>query len=193
MCLDRNAPSYVINHLTACFVGSPVAGTVPLRQPLIPAWFLPGRRSHLSARCLQNRNRPNSTRGPSCPRLSSIARQADHDPPAFTASRNGLPALKVGVVEAATSRLSPVLGLRPVRAGRLLVPNVPKPTIRTSSPLARVSAIASKTASTASPRRRPSDSDPVGHTARYLRLVHPFSPCVTGFSPQTIAEAGAHG
>ena len=71
--------------------------------------------------------------------------------PAFTASRNGLPALKVGAVEAAISMLSPVLGLRPVRAGRLRVPKLPKPTIRTSSPLARASPIASNTASTASP------------------------------------------
>ncbi len=72
-------------------------------------------------------NGPNSTRGPSSPRSSSIARHAYHDPPAFTASRNGLPALKVATVEAAISRLSPVLGLRPVRAGRFLVPKVPKP------------------------------------------------------------------
>ena len=43
------------------------------------------------------------------------------------------------------------------------------------------------------PGRRPSDSDPAGHMARYLRLVHPFSPCVTQFSRQTIAEADAHG
>ena len=48
-------------------------------------------------------------------------------------------------------RFSPVLGLRPVRAGRLLVPKVPKPTTRASSPLARASPIASNTASTASP------------------------------------------
>ena len=53
-----------------------------------------------------NGNRPNSTRGPSSPRLPSITRHADHDPPAFTASRNGLPALKVATVEAAISRLS---------------------------------------------------------------------------------------
>ena len=71
--------------------------------------------------------------------------------PAFTASLNGLPALNVGAVEAAMFRLSPVLGLRPVRAGRLLVPKVPKPAIRTSSPLARASVIASNTVSTAFP------------------------------------------
>jgi|GEM_PF-6537143 len=82
----------------------------------------------LSERALSsNRNRPNSTCGPSCPRLSSIARHTHHDPPALTASRNGLPAFNVGAVEAAMLRLSPVLGLRPVRAGRLLVPKGPEP------------------------------------------------------------------
>ncbi len=34
-----------------------------------------------------NGKRPNSTCGPSCPRLSSIARHPDHDSPAVTASR----------------------------------------------------------------------------------------------------------
>ena len=34
----------------------------------------------------------------------------------FTASLSALPALNVGAVEAAISRLSPVLGLRPIRA-----------------------------------------------------------------------------
>ena len=44
-----------------------------------------------------------------------------------------LPALNTGTVEAATDRVSPVRGLRAVRAGRFLVPNAPKPRIRASS------------------------------------------------------------
>ena len=88
-----------------------------------------------------NGKRPNSTCGPSCPRLSSIACHADHDPPALTASLKGLPALKVATVEAEISKVSPILGLRPVRAGRLLVPNVPKPERLTASPRASEAAI----------------------------------------------------
>ena len=97
-----------------------------------------GRFLHIPARC-------------SAPSVqTSTVRPNGYDPPAFTASRKGLPALNVGAVEAAMFRLSPALGLRPARAGRLLAPKVPKPAARTSSPLARASAIASNTASTAS-------------------------------------------
>ena len=44
----------------------------------------------------------------------------------FTASLSVLPGLKTGTVEAPIDRLSPVAGLRPVRAGRLLLPKVPR-------------------------------------------------------------------
>ena len=74
-----------------------------------------------------NGKRPDSTCGPSCPRLSSIARHAHHDPPASTASLKGLPGPNVGAVKAAMFRPSPVPGLRPVRAGRLPAPKVPNP------------------------------------------------------------------
>lgn len=42
--------------------------------------------------------------------------------PVFTASFSVLPGLNVGAVEAAIATLSPVRGLRPVRAGHALVP-----------------------------------------------------------------------
>ena len=45
---------------------------------------------------------------------------------------------------------SPVLGLRPVRAGRLLVPKIPNPGSRTSSPSASASPMVANTPSTAS-------------------------------------------
>lgn len=62
------------------------------------------------------RKRPNSSCGPSCPRLSSTARHADDGPAAFTASLKGLSALKAATVEAEMSSVSPVPGLCPVRA-----------------------------------------------------------------------------
>ena len=71
--------------------------------------------------------------------------------PSFTASLSALPGLNAGAVEAGIDRLSPVCGLRPVRAGRFLVPKVPNPAILTSSPFARVSPTASNTAYTAFP------------------------------------------
>ena len=112
--------------------------------------------------------------------------------PAFTASLNGLPALNVAAVEAEISRLSPVLGLRPVRAGRLLVPKVPKPAIRTSSPLARASAIASNTASTASPAvHLPTKARP-RHPAGDIRFVHLFSPCIVVFSGRPARPIGGN-
>ena len=54
---------------------------------------------------------------------------------ALTASFSVFPALNVGDVDAEIETASPVLGLCPVRAGLLLVPKVPNPAIRTSSPL----------------------------------------------------------
>ena len=78
----------------------------------------------------------------------------DHDArPAFTASPNAFPALKDGAFEAGIDTLSAVRGLRPVRARRSFVANVPKPAIRTSS-FAKASEIASRTAS-----RAPSAAD----------------------------------
>ena len=47
------------------------------------------------------------------------------------------------------SMLSPVLGFRPRRAGRLVVEKVPNPAMTTGSPFARQSWMASNTASTA--------------------------------------------
>ena len=74
-----------------------------------------------------------------------------HDPgPAFTVSFSVFPALKVGNLDADIETASPVPGLRPVRAGRLLVPKVPNPGTRTSSPSASASPMIAKTPSTAS-------------------------------------------
>ena len=47
------------------------------------------------------------------------------------------------------SMLSPVLGFRPRRAGRLVVEKVPNPVMTTDSPFARQSWMASNTAPTA--------------------------------------------
>ena len=48
-----------------------------------------------------------------------------HDPgPAFTVSFSVFPALNVGDVDADTETASPVLGLRPVRAGLSQLPTV---------------------------------------------------------------------
>ena len=64
-------------------------------------------------------------------------------------SRSALPALNEGAFEAAMLRLSPVRGLRPCRAARVFVVNVPNPGMSTLSPLASASPIAENTASTA--------------------------------------------
>ena len=45
----------------------------------------------------------------------------------FSRSRNSLPVLKKGTHFSSTSTDSPVRGLRPVRAGRFLTENAPKP------------------------------------------------------------------
>ena len=74
-----------------------------------------------------------------------------HDPgPALTASFSVFPAWNVGDVDAGSETASPLLGLRPVGAGLLLVPKNPNPAIRTSSPLARASPMAANTSATAS-------------------------------------------
>jgi len=67
----------------------------------------------------------------------------------LTASFRPLPALNLGWLDAGIWMLSPVRGLRPVVAARLVTLKVPKPTRRTSSPPFKAPAIASKTLSTA--------------------------------------------
>ncbi len=67
----------------------------------------------------------------------------------MTASFRPFPALKRGFRDAAISIVSPVLGLRPLRAARSPTENVPKPTKLTVSPLRRPCVMASNTASTA--------------------------------------------
>src|SRR3989344_7550090 len=79
----------------------------------------------------------------------------------LTASLRALPALNFGWFDAAMVIVSPVRGLRPVEALRLLTANVPKPTRRTSPPFFSEPVIASKTASTAllaAPLVRPLES-----------------------------------
>ncbi len=74
-----------------------------------------------------------------------------HDPGSpVTVSFTVFPALNVGDVDADIETASPVLRLRPVRAGRLLVPKVPNPGSRTSSPSASNSQMIANTPSTAS-------------------------------------------
>lgn len=72
-------------------------------------------------------------------------------PPGYslTASRSAFAGLNEGAVEAAMAMLSPVRGLRPVRAGRDRVEKAPKPAIVTVSPPASASAMAENTAFTA--------------------------------------------
>ena len=55
----------------------------------------------------------------------------------LTASLRPLPALNLGWVEAEMDMGSPVRGLRPVDALRLLTEKVPKPTSRTISAVSR--------------------------------------------------------
>ena len=99
-----------------------------------------------------------------------------HDPgPTFTLSFSIFPALKVGNLDADIETASPVPGLRPVRAGRLLVPKVPNPGTGTSSPSASASPMIANTPSTASLAtallRPVLARQPTGN----LRLVHRFS------------------
>ena len=77
----------------------------------------------------------------------------------FTAVLSILLALNAGTVASGICRASPVRGLRPLRAIRRFVVNLPKPTIVTSSPSASASPTTSNTASTASSE------------AKWLRLV----------------------
>lgn len=95
--------------------------------------------------------------------------------PAFTASLSAPPTLNAGDVDADIETASPVLRQRLIRAGLLLVPNVPNPSIRTPSPSARGSPMAASTPSTASLANRITQAgagrQPIGH----LGYVHPFS------------------
>lgn len=69
----------------------------------------------------------------SCLRESGYCLTQTQSPQEFTASFNALPGLKPGTLAALISIVAPVCGLRPVRAARSLVPNVPKPTNTTGS------------------------------------------------------------
>jgi len=57
-----------------------------------------------------------------------------------TLSRSSLPALKCGTYLADTMTVAPVLGLRPFRGGRWLMPKLPNPRISTRPPFANVRA-----------------------------------------------------
>ena len=63
-----------------------------------------------------------------------------------TVSFSALPALNTGSRAAGISIGSPVEGLRPVRASRSLVSNVPKPTNCTRSPVAKAAVMVSRAA-----------------------------------------------
>ena len=69
--------------------------------------------------------------------------------PSFTAFLSALPALNDGAFDAAIVTLSPVRRLRPIRAPRRLVANVPNPAVRTASSFTNPSVMASSTVSTA--------------------------------------------
>src|SRR5690606_39658014 len=64
--------------------------------------------------------------------------------PIFSRSRSSLPLLKKGTALAGTSTVSPVRGLRPVRAGRLRTEKAPKPRSSTRPPSDRVSVMQPK-------------------------------------------------
>ena len=66
----------------------------------------------------------------------------------LTASLSAFPALNAGAFEAAMAMLSPVRGLRPWRAARVLAVKLPKPAMETVSPRVSASATAAKTALT---------------------------------------------
>ena len=94
-----------------------------------------------------------------------------------------------GDVDADIETASPVLGLRPVRAGLLLMPKVPNPAIRTSLPLARASPITANTPSHRFLRRRLTQAGPHGQPIGHLRLVHPsFSPAALPSFPITFLD-----
>ena len=67
----------------------------------------------------------------------------------FTASFNDLLALNFGALEAGIGIFSLVAGLMPIRAGRSVTSNFPKPAISAFPPSANTAAISSNTVSTA--------------------------------------------
>src|SRR5690606_10666536 len=66
----------------------------------------------------------------------------------FRRSRSSLPVLKKGTHFSSTSTVSPVRGLRPLRAGRFFTEKAPKPRSSTRLPSARAFVISSNTAPT---------------------------------------------
>ena len=98
----------------------PMVVSANARQPIVPAWFPRSLRPDVQDR----RHRTESVRfqhpGPPWSSLDPDPRpilQLHDALPSLTASLSALPALNAGAVEAGIDRLSPVCGLRPVRAG----------------------------------------------------------------------------
>ena len=90
----------------------------------------------------ERRNRPLTLTG------AREHRGAVSHPRPPTVSRSFFKALNAGVVEAAMSKLSPVLGLRPWRGARVRVKKVPNPAMATGSSRARASPMAANTTPT---------------------------------------------
>ena len=112
------------------------------------------------------------------PLLSPIVLDRRSRPPAFTASVKCMPALKAAMVEAEMSSVSPVPGLCPVPAGRLLSPKVPKPERVTAS---RRCELASDTGQHGVDRDLgigPGQSGFSRDTPREIRFVHASAPCL---------------
>ena len=89
--------------------------------------------------------------------------------------------------------LSPVAGLRPWRAARLRVANVPKPAIETFSPRARASTMVANIAATTLSTSALVTGGPRGHARRQFALVHCSSPCRGDRTspPDAAADQGA--
>ena len=179
------------DHALACFVSWAAAATAVVHQPL----FLPDFPEHGDPAGVYAIFVRQAAEFNIRLLLSPLAR---HDPPALTASRNSFPALNVGAVEAPMFRLLPVLGIRPVRTGRPLVPKVAKLTTRTSSPPAQGVSdhlehgiIASPAADFASPVRSATWPAISNLFTRYLPAL--LRTPNARFSRRTIADSGAHG
>src|SRR5690606_33823641 len=91
---------------------------------------------------------------------------------------SALPALNAGFLEALILMVSPVRGLRPVRAPRLRTEKVPKPTRVTVSPFFRALVMAATIASTARPASALDSSAPSAtasmNSALFICMLAPF-------------------
>ena len=120
-----------------------VVSLQPSRRVLAATAHCPRIVSHLFDRHTRRGDHGRATRG-----LCLLVRQSDGTVSRLSRARISFPVLKAGIALFEIWTATPVRGLRPVRAPRILAENAPKPRSSTRSPRRKASAISSSIALT---------------------------------------------